>query len=76
MEIDTQTLTNHALSLPEAKRAALAASLIESLDTVASPENEEAWKQEVAKRVAEIDSGEIEMIPWDNVISKMKLEDE
>ena len=42
MEIDPQTLTNHTLSLPEDKRAALAASLIQSLDTVASPEVEEA----------------------------------
>ena len=76
MEIDPQTLTNHALSLPEDKRAALAASLIQNLDIVASPETEEAWKQEVAKRVEEIDSGEVEMIPSDTVISKMKLKDQ
>ena len=76
MEIDAQTLTNHALSLPEDERAALAASLIQSLDLVVCPETEEAWKQEVTKRVKEIDGGEVEMIPWDTVISKMKLKDE
>ena len=76
MEIDPQTLINHALSLPEDKRAALAASLIQSLDAAEIPEIEEAWKQEVAKRVQEIDAGEVKMVPWDTVISKMKLKDE
>jgi len=76
MEIDHQTLTNHALSLPEEKRAALAASLIQSLDAAVDQDAEESWKEEVAKRVAEIDQGNVEMIPWDEVIAKMKLKDE
>lgn len=76
MEIDPKTLASHALALPEDKRAALAASLIQSLEAVAAPEIEEAWRQEVARRVGEIDSGEVEMVPWDTVISKMKLKDE
>jgi len=75
MEIDTQTLTNHALSLPDEKRAALAASLLQSPDASVDHEIEESWRQEVAARIAEIDSGDVEMISWDTVISKMKLED-
>ena len=76
MEIDHQTLTNHALSLPDEKRAALAASLLQSLETSVDHEIEESWRQEVATRIAEIDRGEVEMIPWDTVISKMRLKDE
>lgn len=76
MKIDPQTVANHALSLPEDKRAALAASLIQSLDTPVDQEVEESWKQEVGKRIAQIDEVDVEMIPWDDVIAKMKLNDE
>ena len=76
MEIDPQTLTNHALALPDEKRAALAASLLQSLDNSVDHEIDESWRQEVAARIAEIDSGDVEMVPWNTVISKMKLKEE
>jgi len=76
MDIDLQNLANQALALPDDQRAALAATLIGSLDSQIDEDAEESWKEEVAKRVAEIDRGEVELIPWEQVIAKLKLKDE
>lgn len=76
MDIDLQNLADQALALPDDQRAALAATLIGSLDTQIDEDAEESWKEEVAKRVAEIDRGEVELIPWEQVIAKLKLKDE
>lgn len=45
-------------------RAALAGSLIESLDEVVDQGVEEAWAEEFAKRVADFDSQKAKTIPW------------
>ena len=76
MDTDLQNLANQALALPDDQRAALAATLIGSLDTQIDEDAEESWKEEVAKRIAEIDRGEVELIPWEQVIAKLKLKDE
>ena len=76
MDINLQNLADQALALPDDQRAALAATLIGSLDTQIDEDAEESWKEEVAKRVAEIDRGEVELIPWEQVIAKLKLKDE
>ena len=64
MEVDPQNLADQALSLPESARAALAATLIHSLDVEADDESDLAWKEEIAKRISEIDRGDVKMIPW------------
>jgi len=56
-----------ALDLPESERAELAAVLLESLEPPADVDVEHAWREEVARRVAAIDAGEVEMVPWDQV---------
>jgi putative addiction module component (TIGR02574 family) len=45
-------------------RAALAARLLESLDSEIDEDAEEAWDAEIARRLDEIDSGRVKMIPW------------
>jgi putative addiction module component (TIGR02574 family) len=67
MEVLTNDLFKKALGLNEKDRAALAGLLIESLDDTPIEEIEPVWKAEVAKRVKELDSGEITAIPWKNV---------
>jgi hypothetical protein len=58
-----------ALNLPVEARAELARSLLASLegeDQEWDPrEVEAAWRAEIARRVAQIDSGEVELIPGD-----------
>lgn len=56
-----------ALTLPEGDRAEIAGALLESLEPTAEIDIEKAWRQEVAARVAALDAGEVETIPWDEV---------
>jgi putative addiction module component (TIGR02574 family) len=42
----------------------LAGSLLESLEDTLDPSAEEEWNQEIARRIAELDSGNVKPIPW------------
>lgn len=64
MSTDQEKLLEEALRLPPEARAAFAARLIESLDTEIDPDAEAAWASEIERRVAEIDSGKVRLIPW------------
>lgn len=53
-------------------RSALASSLVESLDESRDENVDEAWFEEIRKRIAEIDGGNVRMVPWEearNIIS-------
>ena len=60
-------LFREAAQLPEQDRAALAGLLIESLEPAAESGVEEAWAREIERRVAEIEAGTVELIPWEEV---------
>ena len=72
MADDPAELLTHALKLPAAARAALADSLIESLDAEVDEDAEEAWRTEIALRVRSLDSGEVPSIPWDEVRRRLR----
>ena len=57
-------LLKKALELPPEARAALASSLFESLDDQVDPIAEEEWKLEIARRIADLDSGKVAPISW------------
>jgi putative addiction module component (TIGR02574 family) len=67
----TQELLEKALALPEKERAALAGTLIESLEPVTDAEAESAWQEEVARRIAQLDSGEARAVPWEEVKNQL-----
>lgn len=67
-EIDE--LLQKAMSLPPEARAALASSLIESLDETVDEDAEAAWQQEIARRMDEVQSGNAKTIPWSEVQRK------
>jgi putative addiction module component (TIGR02574 family) len=57
-----------ALALPPEARAAIANSLVESLGQIADDvEIEEAWSQEIKRRIEDIDSGKVQLIPYEEV---------
>ncbi len=60
-------IIENALSLPEPARAALAGTLLDSLDREVDPDYEKAWSVEIARRLREIDSGKAKLIPWGQV---------
>ena len=55
-------LLKEALSLSVSERADLAGSLIESLEDLKDQSVEAAWDEEVARRMADIDSGKTKLI--------------
>ena len=64
MARDAQEILDAALKLNDQEKAAIAASLIESLDPDYDEGCDEAWAAEVAKRMRELDSGQVKTIPW------------
>jgi putative addiction module component (TIGR02574 family) len=73
MTSKTQELLDEALKLPVEERACLADLLLDSLDPML-PKVEEAWADEVAKRLTEIDAGLAVLIPWEDL--RRQLRDE
>ncbi len=65
-------LKEKASPLSDAERAELALSLIESLDGPADPDVEDAWRVEVERRIAEIERGEVQLIPGDEVFTRLR----
>jgi putative addiction module component (TIGR02574 family) len=51
-----------AMTLPPAERLELAERLFESVEGEAGVE--EAWAEEIARRIAAADAGEVKPVPW------------
>ena len=64
MKQDPNSLLKEALKLPPEARAALAASLLDSLDQEVDENAEAAWQLEIDRRLKELDSGAVKPIPW------------
>jgi len=60
----SQELLDNAMRLPDEQRAALAAALIESLDKGVDEDAEAAWASEIARRLREVENGDVKTIPW------------
>ena len=71
MSRDTAELLKEALALPVDVRAALAGSLLGSLDTEVDVDAEAAWQVEIERRVAELDSQSVLPLPWAEVRSRL-----
>jgi len=64
MNPDPSRLLKEALKLSPEARAALAASLLESLDEDVDEHAEAAWAEEISKRIRDLDSGAVTPVPW------------
>ena len=74
MSPDVSELLRKALALPPEARAALAGSLLESLDDEPADEGvEAAWNEEISRRIEEIDSGKVQMIPYEEVRRRLAV---
>jgi putative addiction module component (TIGR02574 family) len=74
MSPDVSELLKKALALPPDARAALAGSLLESLDDESPGEGvEAAWNEEISRRIEEIDSGKVQMIPYEEVRRRLAV---
>ena len=64
---DPARILNEALQLPPEARAVLAGRLLESLDSGLDEGAEREWEVELPRRLAEVDSGRVRMMPWAEV---------
>jgi putative addiction module component (TIGR02574 family) len=71
MSYDSAEILKEALALPADVRAALADSLLGSLDTEVDEDAEAAWQIEIERRVAELDSQAVSPVPWAEVRSRL-----
>jgi putative addiction module component (TIGR02574 family) len=66
MTDEASDILKRALALPPESRAAIAGSLLESLDQAPPDEGvEAAWSEEIKRRIDEIDSGKVRLIPYE-----------
>ncbi len=64
-------LIQETLSMPENERARIAERLIVSLHDQTSHKTDEAWHTEIERRVKEINSGEVQCIPWEDIRDRL-----
>jgi putative addiction module component (TIGR02574 family) len=64
---DLSELLKTAFALPTEARAALAGSLLDSLEDLHDEGAEEAWESEIARRLQELRTGSVRTVPWNEV---------
>ncbi len=64
-------LFDEASDLEEGDRATLAGLLLESLEGEPDPDVEAAWAEEIERRLRQIDAGQVDLIPWEDVKARL-----
>ncbi len=70
LQTQLEILEAEALKLTPGERAALAQRLLASLDEDA--EIEEAWAAEVERRIADVESGTVQLIPIAEALARVR----
>ncbi|HEY4959981.1 MAG TPA: addiction module protein [Terriglobales bacterium] len=66
MSPEISELLKRALALPADERAALANSLLDSLE-ITNESVQEAWDDEVARRIDDLKAGRAVTVPWEEL---------
>jgi len=72
MKAVAQEVARKALELDEHDRAELAALLLDSLEEQAGEETDAAWIAEIERRGAEMESGAVQGVPWEEVRDRLR----
>jgi len=65
---EASAILKKALALPPEARAAIADSLLESLEPSPPDDGiEQAWAEEIKRRLEDVDSGRVQLIPYEEV---------
>lgn len=69
-----EKVRQEALALSDTERGELARELLESVgdDGTLSPNVSEAWHREIEQRIAEVESGEVELIDHEDFIRELR----
>jgi putative addiction module component (TIGR02574 family) len=66
MSPEVSDLLKQAMALPVEERAALANTLLDSLETT-NQSVQEAWDEEVARRISDLKAGKAVTVPWEQL---------
>ena len=66
-----QELFEEAMRLDPEERTALMRLLIESLDGEADEGVEDDWQVEIERRMAELDCGSVQAVPWEELRARL-----
>jgi len=64
-------LREEALKLPPEARAAMAGSLLDSLDVTVDTDAEGQWEQEIARRLRDLDTSPNRVVSWSDARRKI-----
>ena len=71
MDRSSAELYAQALKLSAGDRAELAGLLLESLDDSADKDVDEAWREEIERRMQEMDNGTVTPVSWEQVRARL-----
>jgi putative addiction module component (TIGR02574 family) len=71
MPRSARELFEEAMRLDPEERATLMRLLIANLDAESEEGVEDAWRVEVERRMAELDSGSVQTIPWEELRARL-----
>jgi putative addiction module component (TIGR02574 family) len=63
---------DEALSLPAKARVSLIEKLLTSLNLPTQPEIDRLWAEEAERRIAQIDKGEVKLVPGKKLFSNIR----
>jgi len=69
---EIETVLGQALRMSEEERAEIAEKLIASLEDSPDIDVEQAWQEEVRRRISDLESGNAVSIPWEEVRRRMR----
>jgi len=72
MPVVAKKVFDEALSLPAEARVSLVEKLLTSLNLPTRPEIDRMWAEEAEQRIAQIDKGEVKLIPGKRVFSNIR----
>ena len=72
MSREPADLLKEILALPAEARAAIADSVLDSLDQEIEPDAYEEWNREIRRRAAELDAGTVEPVQWSEARTRLK----
>ncbi len=72
MPVVAKKVFDEALSLPADTRVSLVEKLLTSLNLPTQPEIDRLWAEEVEKRIAQIDKGEVKLVPGEKVFLNIR----
>jgi putative addiction module component (TIGR02574 family) len=71
MAKSARELFEEAMRLDPKERATLMRLLVDSLDAESEEGAEEVWRAEIERRIAELDSGQIQAVSWEELRARL-----